>query len=198
MIEEREEELSEGESRALRSLRTERLPAPGLEDRVVAHLKERGLLRSGLGRRWLRAAAALAACLVLFLGGAVVGARLTSLPPEPTGNRFILFLYEGSDYRQSAPGAERERIAEYGAWARSLSALGNLVTGEKLKEGEQILGAMAPPAGGGEGQAGTRPASLGGYFVIAAKDAGQAREIASTCPHLRYGGWIVIREIDPV
>jgi len=39
---------------------------------------------------------------------------------------------------------------------------------------------------------------LGGFFVIAAPDAGKAREIASGCPHLRHRGRILIRQIDPV
>jgi hypothetical protein len=43
-----------------------------------------------------------------------------------------------------------------------------------------------------------QPGSLGGFFIIAARDPEQAREIASTCPHLRHGGWIVIRQIDRV
>jgi hypothetical protein len=200
MIEDREDELSEEERGALRSLESERLPPPGMEDRVVAHLRKGGLLRGSPGRRWLRVAATLAACLALLLAGAALGARLASNRPHPVlaGERFVLLLYEGSDYQVSAPGTERERIAEYGAWARSLRSSGELVTGEKLKDGEQILGVGAPPPVAGEGQAGRQPASLGGYFIIAAKDPEQAREIASTCPHLRHGGWIVIRQIDRV
>jgi hypothetical protein len=209
MIEEREEVLSEAESRALRSLGAERTPPPGMEERVVSHLKMRGLLNAGAGRRWLRVAAGVAACLALFVAGAAVGARFSSLisqpepaglisQPEPAGERFVLLLYEGAGYQASAPGMERERIAEYGAWARGLRRSGELVAGEKLKVGEQVLGSAVVPAGTAGGYPGMRPGILGGYFIIAAKDGGQAREIASTCPHLRHGGWIVIRQIDPV
>jgi hypothetical protein len=200
MIDEREEELPEETARALRSLKSENMPPQGLEDRVVSHLKERGILRASSRHRWLRVAAALAACLALLVAGAAVGARFSSLisQPEPAGERFVLLLYEGAGYQASAPGTERERIAEYGAWAQGLRKSGELVAGEKLKDGEQVLGSAVVPAGAAGGYPGMRPGTLGGYFIIAAKDAGQAREIASTCPHLRHGGWIVIRQIDPV
>ena len=192
MIENQEDELSDEERGALRSLKSERLPPPGMEERVVTHLRKRGLLRSGPGRRWLGVAATLAACLALLLAGAAIGARLTSTPPhlKPTGERFILLLYEGADYAQAVPGRERERIAEYSNWARGLRQSGELVSGEKLKEGEEILGSRGLPVGV------TLPGSLGGYFIIAARDPEQAREIASTCPHLGHGGWIVTRQID--
>jgi hypothetical protein len=38
---------------------------------------------------------------------------------------------------------------------------------------------------------------LAGFFMIRAPDDRSALEIARTCPHVRYGGSIVIREIDP-
>jgi hypothetical protein len=197
MIEDREDELSEEERGALYSLESECLPPRGMEERVVAHLRRRGLLRSGPGRRWLRVAATLAACLGLFLAGVEIGARRSPVPSKPVparpaGERFVLLLYEGAAYVHAAPGGESNRIAEYSAWARGLSQSGEFVTGEKLKAGEVLVGSRARPVGRDQ------PGSLGGFFIIAAKDPVQAREIASTCPHLRHGGWIVIRQIDRV
>ena len=192
MNEDRQEELSEEESGALRSLKSGRLPPSGMEDRVVAHLRKHGLLRSGPGRRWLQVAAGLAACLGIFFAGVEIGARRSPVPSQPAGERFILLLYESAAYVHAAPGGERERIAEYSTWARGLSQSGEFVTGEKLKDGEVLLGSSALPVGRDQ------PGSLGGFFIIAARDPEQAREIASTCPHLRHGGWIVIRQIDRV
>jgi hypothetical protein len=37
---------------------------------------------------------------------------------------------------------------------------------------------------------------IAGFFLIRAKDDRTALEIARTCPHLRYGGSIVIRQIE--
>ena len=80
MIEDRQEELSDEEAASLQSLKSERLPPPGMEERVVAHLRKRGLLRSGPGRQWLQVAAGLAACLGLFFAGVEIGARRSPVP----------------------------------------------------------------------------------------------------------------------
>jgi hypothetical protein len=193
MHEDRDEELSAPDQRVLASWRQSPAPPASLEHRVVSALRDRGLLRSGppsLARRW-RAAAAAAACLILFAAGAAVGARFApAARGGPAGERFVLFLYEGRDYEAAAPGSERDRVEEYRQWAKEVRQSGSLVEGEKLKEGEQLLGVPGPV---------TEPGmTLGGYFVIAAPDAGKAREIASGCPHLRHRGRILIRQIDPV
>jgi hypothetical protein len=39
---------------------------------------------------------------------------------------------------------------------------------------------------------------LGGYFLIRAANQRTALEIARSCPHVRYGGRIVLREIEPI
>jgi hypothetical protein len=39
---------------------------------------------------------------------------------------------------------------------------------------------------------------LGGFYVIAAKDYDEACRVAESCPHLKYGGNIEIRQIDVV
>src|SRR5271169_2594028 len=43
----------------------------------------------------------------------------------------------------------------------------------------------------------TEDTNLGGYFVIAAPNLDAALAIARTYPHLKHGGTIVIRPIDP-
>ena len=202
MSNEPEDELSEAERRALRGDRSERQPPAELEARVVAALRERGLLSDGRTGRpgWLRVAAGLAASVLIFLAGAVTGSRFgvpdVPSPPASPGEQFVLLLYEGSDFRDALPGREGERVAEYVAWARRLGESGHRIGGEKLKNEEEILGLPIPgspvagPSAGGLGR-------LGGYFVLQAKSLEEARGLASSCPHLRYAGRIVIRPIDP-
>jgi hypothetical protein len=169
----------------------------GLEDATVEALVARGLLRRPPARR-PRApvpALALAASVLLFLGGVAVGRRgEPALPPAPPG-QFALLLYEGPGYRHSAPGEEAERVREYGAWAAARAEQGELVAGEKLREDPDVVvgsdgtvSTPAPPAGADR---------LAGFFLIRAADARRAVEIARSCPHVRYGGSIVIREIEP-
>jgi hypothetical protein len=169
----------------------------GLEDATVEALVARGLLRRPPARRHRAPvpALALAASVLLFLGGVAVGRRgEPALPPAPPG-QFALLLYEGPGYRRSAPGEEAERVREYGAWAAARAEQGELVAGEKLREDPDVVvgadGTVSTPA---------PPADedrLAGFFLIRAADARRAVEIARSCPHVRYGGSIVIREIEP-
>ena len=39
---------------------------------------------------------------------------------------------------------------------------------------------------------------VGGYFLIEAADYDEAVEISKGCPHLKYGGRIELRQIDPI
>jgi hypothetical protein len=65
-----------------------------------------------------------------------------------------------------------ERVQEYVAWASA----------------ERTDGAVSSPPG---------EPRLAGYFLIRAADQRTALEIARSCPHARYGGRIVLREIEP-
>jgi hypothetical protein len=204
MTQEPEDEITETQRRALRALGGERVPPPELEDRVVAALSARRLLTSSPrpARRWLRAAAALAASVLIFLAGTVTGSRLgPAAPPPPDpgrGEQFVLFLYEGSDFQAAPEGREMERVGEYVEWARQVGQSGHRVSGEKLKDSELILGRSIPPGPLPGSTSGGDFGTLGGYFVIDAKSLEEIKTVASTCPHLRYGGRIVIRPIEKV
>lgn len=153
-------------------------PPDPLEDRVVAALKARALVRRSAGSRLTRAAIATAAAILLFAAGFAAGAsqhRAASTPD--TGNaRFMLLLHE-----TAATGAagipERELVDEYRKWAQAVSAGGTSIQGEKLKD-----------------EAGE---TLSGFFIVEAPSLEAARAIADTCPHARYGGRIDVRQIDP-
>lgn len=188
MTDENGDRDSQEEVRALRALREKPYPPEALEDRVIAALRRRGMLRGGTASRpGLRLFLRLAASLLLVGGGALAGFRLASVPRPPIGERFVLLLYEGADFHAPAEGEEAGRVDEYRTWARRLGRSGVLMSGEKLKDGERVLGGSSPEPGRG---------TIGGYFVISARDASRAEEIASSCPHLRHGGSIVIRQID--
>ena len=188
-----EEELPE-----LRSLPRE-TPLPlELEDRVAAALRRHGLLagRSFWGRSpVVRAAAAAAAAVLFFASGWIVGARHPSASPMPHQPTFVLLLREGPTY-QPEKGSEQQRVAEYRAWAQKLRRAGVGISGEKLKEEAQVLTGPGAetlrPEGPGEALGAIR-----GFFFIDAADAQQAARIAKDCPHLRHGGTVEIRPIDP-
>jgi hypothetical protein len=181
----------------LTGLPREAVPPRALEDATVDALLARGLLRRRLPRRRPRAVelgVAVAASILLFLGGVALGRRGEAAPPPGTG-QFALLLYEGPEYRRARPGQEADRVREYGEWAGVRAERGELVAGEKLREvPDVVIGA------GGAVTTATPAASeprLAGFFIVRAADARRAVEIARSCPHVRYGGSIVIREIEP-
>jgi hypothetical protein len=165
-------------------------------DATVAALTARGLLRRsprlGGTQPWL----ATAASLLLFFGGLAIG-RLGVTSPSAEGGkpRFALFLYEGPEYDQPPPEAMARRVQEYVAWATEKRQSGVVEGGEKLKDDTDL----AIDAAGGTGEVAAVPGGsrLAGYFIVQADDRQAAAEIARTCPHVRYGGRIVIREIEP-
>ena len=129
-----DDELTPEERDALSRLPRAAAPPPGLEQATVAALAARGLLRPP--RRRFRAVLALAASVLVFVGGMVVGRfGTTSAPaaPEDRRPRFVLFLYEGPEYDQPPPGAMDERVREYSAWAGAERIEGTVEGGENSK-----------------------------------------------------------------
>jgi hypothetical protein len=191
-----DDELTAEERNALRRLPRDAEPPPGLERATVAALTARGLLRRP--RRRFDATLALAASVLLLAGGLAlgrIGGRPASVPPADQRPRFALFLYEGPEYDHPAPDGMSGRVAEYAAWARAERDDGAIEGGEKLKDEDDVAvdpdGSIrqVPPAAG--------QSRLTGYFVIRAADQPSALQIARSCPHVRYGGRVVVREIDP-
>ena len=150
-----------------------------LEERIVASLEERGLLRryrSRIDRRAL-ATAVLAAVVGFAAGG------WFERPRTPPGPRSICRLV-ASMHRLGEEG----RVHEYSAWAKELRARGVHISGEKLDDEGDGLGASGPVPLSTEGE-------LGGWFLVEGQDREGALQIARSCPHLRHGGKIVLRRI---
>ena len=169
------------EQARLRAARIDGVPPRGLEETTVAALRERGLVRPP--KRRLMAVAALvamAAALVVAVGWSVTH-RSVAPPSSP---RFVLLLYAGTDPVAGAPDARRR---EYSQWARDVSAGGTAISGEELSEEAREI-----PAPAGAPPGGLLPR---GFFLVSAPDLDAAERIASTCPHLKYGGRIVIKRV---
>ena len=132
-------------------------PSPGADCCVGRH-------RTLPIRPWL----AIAAALLLFLGGLAIGRQgLIPQSAEDGRSRFALFLYEGPEYDQPAPEAMAQRVREYVAWATEKRENGVVEGGEKLREdgtsrSSRMAGRARPPR---------CPASsrLAGYFVVQAE-----------------------------
>lgn len=187
------EEWTPEELERLRAARADTVPPPDLEAATVATLRHRGLVTRRLAHGPVAAAfrqKAVAAAALLAVAAALVVAaswsvmHKTAAPVPPSASpRFVLLLYAGADPIAGAPDTRRQ---EYAQWARDLSSRGIAISGEELSdEAAREVGSRARPAG-------DLPR---GFFVVAAADLEAAEQIASTCPHLRYGGRIVVKRI---
>jgi hypothetical protein len=158
-------------------------PPDALKQRVLHSLRDKGLVRQP-PRYPLRAALFAVAILAALGVGYSVGKRPDGV--APSGPRFALLLYEDSTFRATHdPGGG---VAEYTAWARGLAAEGKLEIGEKLGTTSRAIGRVSAPSDG--------DAAPTGLFIIRAADIAAATEIAKTCPHVRYGGRVVVHSID--
>lgn len=182
--------LTPEEKRAMEALRADAAPPPAVEQATLARLESEGLIRpSVLVRREVVRLLAAAAALAIFATGLGVGRwtlRSGTATPVRSAPRFVLFLYDAPSEPAMTDAQMQERVSEYRNWAMGLRKRGAEIMGEKLtREREERLG---PAAIGG--------APLGGYFVISAKDWDAAMEVARSCPHLKHGGTIEVRQIE--
>jgi len=192
----RSEEWTAEEREIFRDLPRERVPPPGLEERLVKELRRRGRLAPA-NPRWIRPLLQTAAAVLLVVGGVLLGRWSEGAAGGPEGEpqaHFMLLLYVPPGWSREA---EAERVEEYGAWARRLAAEGRSVTGAPLGTVTQVLvpehgerKETAVPEWGPEGL------TLGGYFLIGAADFDSAVEVAESCPHLRHGGTVVVRALE--
>ena len=162
---------------------SDREPPRALQDHVERTLMTSGLLesRSHRYRRYaLRAAALLIVATAAFFTGRLQRGAATA-DPLP---HFLMLLYEDSTYRDARP--IREIVAEYAGWADSLRQGRALVLGEKLTYMRAELPARSEVVA----------PSPTGLFILRANDLQQASAIAASSPHLRYGGRVVIHQID--
>ena len=171
----------------LRAAREDGAPPRGLEEATVGALRERGLVRP-MPRRLAAALGlvAVAATLVVAVGWSMMH-RSAPAPAPHASPRFVLLLYAGAD---PIAGTADLRRREYSQWARDVAAGGAAISGEELSSEEDARD-VPPPQ---DGQPATGPLPRG-FFVVSAPDLDRALQIASTCPHLRYGGRIVVKRI---
>jgi hypothetical protein len=188
------EERDDREDEALRALSREEPPPPELEERVVAALRETGVI-GRRGRRstagWLRLAAALACVGLGWLARGALPAAPPASPPTPApessaqGSLYLLLLSPLA--KDADPEIEAALVQEYGSWARRLHGEGRLVSAEKLGRGVRWVPAAAAQSA----------ANVSGFFVIRAANLDEAEAIARACPHIRHGGRVLVRDIDP-
>jgi hypothetical protein len=187
------DDWTDAERRDLDSLPREASPPPELEERVVEALRRERLLRGGSGggwRAWRLAAAAAVLAGAAFLAGIGYG-RSSGKAADARATRaaspsFAFVLLDEPVW----PGDEAAHVAEYRNWAAGLRHV-RFVTGTKLGEAGELVTAR------GTAEPGPPERAVRGWFVVEAPDLASALAIARTCPHLKYGGRVLVRTIVP-
>jgi hypothetical protein len=112
---------------------------------------------------------------------------------------FMLLLHSPSDRpRPSAASPEDfTRVTrEYMDWADRIRAQGQHKGGSKLTDdaGKILRGKLGQPTTT-DGPYAESKEIVAGYFLISAGDYAEACHIAETCPHLKYGSYIEVRQV---
>lgn len=184
-----DDELSPSEQEQMKKLAVESEPPAMLENRVVHAMRSRGIVRKP---SWIRTLGAVAAAITLFVAGVIADRYWPTPSSNDSRPQFVLMLYEDATYETASPTELPGRIAEYGRWATSLGSE-NYVRGQKLVESESTVSRSGIV---GPAQPSQKDGSVAGYFIIRAADEQEAARVASTCPHVRYGGLISVREVE--
>jgi len=112
---------------------------------------------------------------------------------------YVLLLHEDpAGFAEIAPAEIEAVIAEYVDWREGLAAEGRLAGAKKLKdEGGRWLSQDNGKVRVVDGPYSESKEVVGGFFMITAADYAEAVEISGSCPHIKYGGRIELREVDP-
>ena len=111
---------------------------------------------------------------------------------------YMLLLHEQPmDYSQFSPEQIEAVIGEHIAWRKKIEADGKYVGSDKLKdEGGRHLVGTNGDFRVTDGPYAEAKEVIGGYYTISANDYEEAVEISRSCPHLKYGGRIELREVE--
>jgi len=86
---------------------------------------------------------------------------------------------------------------EYMDWADRTRANGHLKAGSKLTDDAgKILRSQSGRVATTDGPYVESKEIVGGYFLISAADYAEACRIAENCPHLKYGSYIEVRQVQ--
>jgi len=113
-------------------------------------------------------------------------------------SEFLLILNENpSGFAGLSMDEIQRTLSEYIAWRASLEAADRLIGANKLTEdGGRVLTVRDGQVRVNDGPYAEVKEVVGGYFLIRASSYDDAVEIARTCPHLKYGGRVEIRQVD--
>ncbi|MGH7784355.1 MAG: YciI family protein [Candidatus Binatia bacterium] len=113
-------------------------------------------------------------------------------------NYMLLLHSEPVDFSKLSADTIQAMIADYKSWRENIKDEGKYVGGNKLRDdGGKSLTGQNGTFRVTDGPYTEAKELVGGYFAISAGSYDEAIELSKGCPHLKYGGRIEIREIEP-
>ncbi len=111
---------------------------------------------------------------------------------------YILFLHQDSQRPRSGSPDEMMAVTKaYMAWADRMRSEGRLKGGDKLTdEPGKIMRTKDGRVTVTDGPYAESKEVVGGFFVIGADGYDEACRLAESCPHLKFGGRIEVRQVD--
>lgn len=112
---------------------------------------------------------------------------------------FMLILHDHpADFQRRFSAADMQQIIEdYRSWAMRMAKEGRLSGKNKLRDdGGKVVAGEPGRTRVVDGPYAEAKEVVGGYFIVKADDYAQAVELAKSCPHLKYGPKIDVREIE--
>ena len=106
-----------------------------------------------------------------------------------------MLLLKGGKFENYSPEEMQKIIERYINWSIQLREKGAHRGGEELKPTGRVLRREKNRVT--DGPFTETKESVGGYYLIEARDEKDAIEISRECPHLDYEGEIELREINP-
>jgi hypothetical protein len=113
---------------------------------------------------------------------------------------FLLLLHRPASVPSALPPEQAAAITkDYVGWTERMRAEGRVKAGEKLTfDAGRVMRSNSGRVMVTDGPFAESKELLGGFYLITAKDYGDACHVAETCPHFKYGGSIEVRQIDPI
>ena len=109
---------------------------------------------------------------------------------------FLLLLHRSTGRGPLSTNDVTAITREYMEWADRMRAQGRLKGADRLtNDAGKILKGENGRAALSDGPYAESKEIVGGYFMIAADNYGEACRIAETCPHLKYGSHIEVRQV---
>ena len=111
---------------------------------------------------------------------------------------FMLLLHSPTGRpRVAADASVHTQITrEYMAWADRMREQGHLKGGSKLTDDSGKIMRGGERVSTTDGPFPESKEVVGGYFLVSARDYAEACRLAESCPHLKYGSHIEVRQVE--